>query len=363
MERRIQYAKTADSVSIALWTLGKGEPLVYMTGGPWNHIELWEIPECRRWYERLAQNRMLIGYDVRGTGLSDREVVDYSLDAQALDLEAVLDQLGLDRFSLFGAANAGPVALAYAVRHPERLSRLVLWCTWAKGILLTSPRLQAWLGLLDQDWQLMTDTCVHLALGWTEGDLGRRAAEHLRESVTPEVLRAALGAAARIDVTELLPDVRTPTLVIGRPEISWIPNEATRALASRIPNARLTLLEGESTAPYLGDTEAPADAIEEFLDADESTTNVQWEVGVSRLPVGVGTELERGRSPAYSDGLTDREVQVLRLVAGGRTNKEVAVELVLSVRTVERHIGNIYGKIGARNKADATAYALTRGIV
>ena len=128
MERRIQYAKTVDGVSIALWTLGQGEPLVYMVGGPWNHIELWEIPECRRWYERLAQHRMLVGYDVRDTGLSDREVVDYPLDAQMLDLEAVLDQLGLDRFSLFGAANAGPVALAYAVRQPDRLSRLILWC-------------------------------------------------------------------------------------------------------------------------------------------------------------------------------------------------------------------------------------------
>ena len=105
MKRRVQYAKTADGVSIALWTLGEGEPLVYMTGGPWNHIELWDIPECRRWYERLAQNRMLVRYDVRGTGLSDREVVDYSLDAKVLDLEAVVNQLGLDRFSLFGAAN------------------------------------------------------------------------------------------------------------------------------------------------------------------------------------------------------------------------------------------------------------------
>ena len=210
----------------------------------------------------------------------------------------------------------------------------------------------------------MTDTCVHLALGWTDGDLGRRAAEHLRESVTPEVLRASLAAAARIDVTELLHEVRTPTLVIGRPEISWIPTEATRALASRIPNARLTLLEGESTAPFLGDMETAAEAVEAFLDAVEITPAVQSEASVGWNPPGSGgAELERGRSLAYPDGLTDREVQVLRLVAGGRTNKEIAVDLVLSVRTVERHIGNIYGKINARGKADAVSYALTRGLV
>ena len=81
MEPRIRYAITADGVSIAFWTLGEGEPLVYMAGGPWGHIELWDIPECRRWYERLAQEKMLLRYDVRGTGYSEREVSDHSLDA------------------------------------------------------------------------------------------------------------------------------------------------------------------------------------------------------------------------------------------------------------------------------------------
>jgi pimeloyl-ACP methyl ester carboxylesterase len=78
---RIQYARAADGVGIACWTLGRGTPLVYLAGGPWSHVELWEIPECRRWYERLAQQRLLIRYDVRGTGLSERAVADYSLEA------------------------------------------------------------------------------------------------------------------------------------------------------------------------------------------------------------------------------------------------------------------------------------------
>jgi len=123
-------------------------------------------------------------------------------------------------------------------------------------------------------------------------------------------------------------------------------------------------LDGESTAPYLGDAEAAAKVIEEFLDAEENTTEVQWEAGISPVAsAGVGAKLERSQSAAHPDSLTDREVQVLRLVAGGRTSKEIAAELVLSVRTIERHVENIYRKIGARNKADATAYALTRGIV
>ncbi len=127
-EPRIRYARTADGISIAFWTLGDGFPLVYLAGGPWSHVELWNVPECRRWYERLARNRRLVRYAVRGTGLSDREVADFSLDALVRDAEAVVDQLGLERFALFGAADAGPVAIAYAARHPERVSQLVLWC-------------------------------------------------------------------------------------------------------------------------------------------------------------------------------------------------------------------------------------------
>ena len=81
-------------MSIALWTLGRGDSLVYMVGGPWNHIELWEIPECRRRYKRSAQNRIVVRYDVRGTWLSERKVGDLSLDAHISDIEAVIGHQG-----------------------------------------------------------------------------------------------------------------------------------------------------------------------------------------------------------------------------------------------------------------------------
>ena len=143
MEPRIRYATATDGVSIAFWTLGEGPPLVYMAGGPWSHIELWDIPECRRWYERLAQKRMLVRYDVRGTGWSERDVSDHSLDALVLDVDAVVNRLGLDRFVMFGAADAGPVAVAYAARHPEHISRLILWWSWARRPDIESPRMKA----------------------------------------------------------------------------------------------------------------------------------------------------------------------------------------------------------------------------
>ncbi len=370
MEPRIHYTKTADRVSLAFWSLGKGEPLVYMAGGPWSHIELWQVPECRRWYERLARDRMLVRYDMRGTGLSERSASDFSLDALVLDVEAVVDRLGLDGFALLGAADAGPVAVAYAARHPERVSRLVLWCCWARNADISSPRLRAWRGLIDQDWELMTETCAHIVLGWSGGEVGRRAAQHLRESVTPETARQALDALRRFDVTHLLPEVKAPTLVLHRREVSWLPVDIARGLASAIRGARLTLLEGDSTAPYLGDTEAAASAIDEFLGDGEAFGGREDSqiAGLRTTPaqkpfVEEGAGSRKGRARAHANGLTEREVEVLRLLAGGQTNKEIAQELVLSVRTVERHIGNIYGKIRARGRADATAYALTRRLV
>ena len=358
MEPRIRYAPTADGVSIAFWTLGEGAPLVYMAGGPWGHVELWDIPQCRRWYERLAQERMLVRYDVRGTGWSERDIGDHSLDALVADVEAVVDRLGLDRFAMFGAFDAGPVAIAYAARHPEWVSHLILWCSWARTSDIRSPRIRAWLGLIDQDWELMTDTCAHLALGWLAGEVGRHAAQRLRERVSPEAARAALEAMGTFDVTQLLPRLKVPTLVLHRNDIPWLPVSIARSLASRIPDVRLSILEGESTAPYLGDTEAAASAIDEFLGELEEGRTEQREADA--LP---SKRDGSGPTRGYPHGLTAREVEVLRHLAGGRTNDEIAEELFVSVRTVERHVANIYAKIGARGRANATAYALTHDLV
>jgi pimeloyl-ACP methyl ester carboxylesterase len=133
MEPRIQYAQTKDGVSIAYWTIGEGTPVVYMPSLPWSHIQQeWEIPGLRRWYERLAERRKLIRYDNRGSGFSEREVSDHSIEAHILDLQAVVDRLGLEKFSLVASLHAGSVAVTYVARRPERVSRLILFCTYAR---------------------------------------------------------------------------------------------------------------------------------------------------------------------------------------------------------------------------------------
>ncbi|MCI0843321.1 MAG: alpha/beta hydrolase, partial [Chloroflexi bacterium] len=127
MEPQIKYAKTSDGVNIAFSTFGEGMPFVQMPF-PFSHLQLeWETPETRSWRQRLAKGRQIVTYDVRGTGLSDRDVTDFSLDAGVRELEAVVDRLSLERFVLFAPLFSGLVGVAYAVRHPERVSHFILW--------------------------------------------------------------------------------------------------------------------------------------------------------------------------------------------------------------------------------------------
>lgn len=113
-------------------------------------------------------------------------------------MEAVVDALAVPSFDLFAATDAGPVAIAYAAHHPEQVTRLVLWCAWACSADIMSPRMRAWRGLLDDDWELMTETCAHLALGWSGAAAGRHAAARLRENVDREDRRARAGRCHRL---------------------------------------------------------------------------------------------------------------------------------------------------------------------
>ncbi len=245
MEPHIQYAQTKDGVSIAYSTLGEGMPFVHMPH-PFPHLQLdWEMPELRSWYERLAEKRMLVRYDPRGTGLSDRDVTEFSLDTGVRDMEAVVDRLGLERFALWAPVVSGPAGIAYAVRHPERVSHLILWNSGARTTdVMGGPQAQALLQLANADWDVFTETAAHVWFGWSAGEQARRYAAVIRESMTQEALQASVPATLDRDVTELLPQVRSPTLVLHRRETPFPPVDTARGLASRIPNARLLLLEG-----------------------------------------------------------------------------------------------------------------------
>jgi len=284
MEPRIQYAQTADGVSIAFWTLGEGMPLVHLPH-PFSHIQMeWQIPEIRRWYERLAQQRKLIRFDIRGFGLSQREVHDFSLDSVLLDLDAVVDRAGLERFALLGYEHAGPPVIVYAARHPERVSHLILCHSYARASdWIRSPQIQAIRSLIEKDWETYTETTAHITMGWSAGEQARRFAALIRESATPEMMQAGLRALNEFDVTAFLPQVTVPTLVLHRRQVSYPAVDIARDLVSRIPDARLALLEGAARAPYLEDTEEVLAAIDEFLgEGEEATAAAELAAGAFR---------------------------------------------------------------------------------
>jgi class 3 adenylate cyclase len=267
MEPLIQYAKTADGVSIAFWTLGEGTPLVHLPLS-FSHIQLeWQIPQCRRWYERLAEKRKVVRLDPRGMGLSDRDIRELSADAWQLDVEAVVDRLGLEKFAVLGLHLTGPLAIAYAARHPGQVSRLILWCALARASDWWSarPAAESLRPIAGKDWEFYTEAAAHSVLGWSAGDLAHRYAALARESVTPEFFQTeVIPVLNGLDVTPLLPRVRSPTLVLHHRQYV-LDVDVARSLASGIRDARLVLLEGESGAPYLGDMEAVLTAIDEFL--------------------------------------------------------------------------------------------------
>jgi len=309
MEPRIQYAKTKDGVSIAFWTLGEGEPLVH-TPLLVSNIQLeWQIPQIRAWYERLARSRKLIRYDFRGSGLSQRNVASLSFEAQVLDLEAVVDRLGLEKFVLCGFLHSGPPAIAYAARHPGQVLRLILWGTYARGTDWSqAPQTQAVRALMDKDWTFYSEALARSFLGWSEGEPARRYAALVRESIAPELLQRAIPALNEYDVRALLPQVRSPTLVLHRRSYALLNVGAGMTLASGLPDARLVVLEGESGAPYLGDMEAVASAIDEFLSEGSAA-----EPSAATVPSGMVTILftDIGSSTAITQRMGDARAQEL----------------------------------------------------
>lgn len=251
-EQDIRFCTSSDGVGIAYASVGEGPPLV-KTANWLNHLEFdWHSPVWRHVFIALSRDHKLVRYDERGNGLSDWEVDDISFDAFVRDLEAVIDAAGLDRFALLGISQGCPVCIAYAVRHPERVSKLVLYGGyaqgWAKRGEKDRQRGHAMLELIRQGWgqdnpafrQMFTSTMIPGAtreqMQWFN--------ELQRRTTSPENaarLRLAMGD---IDVMALLPKISVPTLVLHAREDAVAPFDGGRKMAALIPGARFVPLEG-----------------------------------------------------------------------------------------------------------------------
>ena len=201
-----------------------------------------------------------------------------------LDVQAVIDHLGLDRFALLGFLHSGLVAIPYAIQHPAQVSHLVLWCS--HGPLTeyaSSSGRKALHSLIDQDWEFFTETLAQMRLGWSGGEQAHQIAAYLRESLTQDEAHPIYAAVHELEVMDLLPQMKSPTLVFHRRELPVVKVSVAMGLASGIPDAQLVVLEGASAAPYLDDMDEIARTIEEFLGLEVS------DVAEAALPLAAGT--------------------------------------------------------------------------
>ena len=350
MEQHIRFCTAPDGVRLAYATSGKGPALV--RAPHWlTHLEFdWRSPVHRPWLEGLNRDHLLVRFDPRGCGLSERDVGDVSFGAWVQDLEAVVDAAGLERFVLFGASQGGPIAVDYAVRHPERVEKLVLHGAYARGRLVraSTPR--------DEE---EAETFLHLArVGWgTDNAAFRRVFAMLflpeatpeqarwfddlsRVSTDGDMVARMLGMLHRIDVRPLAPRVSTPTLVTHARGDQRIPFEEGRLLASLIPNAQLVPLETKNHILLPSD---PAFAA--FFAALRAFLGTQ--------PAPKETLLE--------EGLTAREREILELIAQGLGNARISERLGISPNTLRNHITSIFGKMGAATRAEAIVKAREEG--
>jgi pimeloyl-ACP methyl ester carboxylesterase/DNA-binding CsgD family transcriptional regulator len=342
MQQIIGFCTSKDGVQIAYAIHGSGPPLV-RTAHWLTHLEYdWQSPLWRHWLEGLGRDHTVIRYDDRGCGLSDRDVEDMSLAARVGDLEAVVESVGVQRFAMLGVSGGGPPAIRYAVSHPDRLSHLILYGTYARGRHARptraddEERAELLISMIKVGWggenpafrrvfsTLFVPDASEEQMRWFD--------EAQRRSTSAENAIRLRRSRDDVDVTGDVRLVQVPTLVMHVREDEMVPFDEGRHLAALIPGARFVPLEGRNHI-LLGSEPA-------------------WTRFLAELEgfVGPGMPTDKTQADRLAP-LTRRELNVLQLVAEGLSNQEIAEQTFLSERTVERHLSNIYTKLGLSGKA------------
>jgi class 3 adenylate cyclase/pimeloyl-ACP methyl ester carboxylesterase len=296
MEPRIQYCTASDGVNLAFCTQGEGAGLVYMpTFGTVGNIQVdWEIPARRQTLEYLTKRMRVVQYDRRGQGLSDRNPASDSLDDHVSDVLTILDRQGIERAALRASIFAGPVAITFAARHPDRVSHLILDNTAAnmREAITGSVRPRALVALLDIDWELHIEVVSRIVAGWSENEIAARVAAQARACNTLEGMRRNWRVIGSWDASELLARITAPALVVESPASPFFERE-TRAIAAGIPGAQLCHLSVDQGEPF-------AQTVYEFVTGEVVTTPV------SAQPLPAGTAIILFTDIVDSTALTEQ---------------------------------------------------------
>lgn len=351
LTQQIRFARSHDGVRLAYAASGRGTPLI--KAATWlSHLEYdWESPVWSHLLRALSARYHLLRYDERGCGLSDWNVPELSFESWLRDLETVVEATGHERFALLGISQGASIAVAYAVRHPERVTHLVLHGGYARGRLVRSH------GAQDAEEAEMMARLAEI--GWGKVDPSFRQFfttqfvpggtpqqhdwfnELQRISTSPANAARFMRAFNTIDVTLLLPQVRCPTLVLHSTHDARVPFEEGRLLATRIPGAQFVPIESRNhlLLDEPGWQRALA-AVEAFLPPHD---------------VAAGTD-ERIAS------LSPRLLGLLELMAQGRDNTQIAAALGLSEKTVRNHITTLFDRLAVENRSQAIVLARENGL-
>jgi pimeloyl-ACP methyl ester carboxylesterase/DNA-binding CsgD family transcriptional regulator len=343
LRQQIRFVRAADGTRIATASIGRGPPLV--RAAHWlSHVEHdLDSPVWRPWLAALSREHRYVRYDQRGCGLSDHDVDDYTLDAWVGDLEAVVDGLGLERFPLLGMSQGGAVAIAYTVRHPERVSHLVLANAYGRGSLRRGSNdderreSQALIDLARIGWgrdnPAFRQVFTNLFIPGGTPDQHRWWTELQRLTSTPDNAARTLAAFYEVDVSADAERVRVPTLVLHARGDARVPFDEGRRLASAIPGARFVPIDS---------------ANHELLDGEPG-----WPVFMQALREFIGVGAGDGALALDAPDLTPAERAVLLLIAQGLDNQQIAQRLGKREKTVRNQVTAIFDKLGVRTRAEA----------
>jgi pimeloyl-ACP methyl ester carboxylesterase/DNA-binding CsgD family transcriptional regulator len=339
MEQDLRFCEL-DGKRIAYASVGEGPLLLF--GGRWvTHLEEeWDDPRARAFFEELAATHRVVRYDRIGAGLSDRALPDQvTLELDTRSLAAVHTAVGAEPAFVFACSCAGLAAADYATRSPDLVRKIVFFGGYASRDDIPEVTRRSLVDFVRTNWTLAAQMLAGLFTPHGSGDEIAALSRYQRRSAEADVAAAFLELDLAADAREILPKVTVPALVLHRRGDRTVPISRGRELAALLPNARFVTLSGDSHLPYLDDQRELQRALAGFL---EDTVPVE----------------SNGRSP-----LSRRETEVLRLVAAGLSNREIASSLVLSEHTVHRHVANILRKLTQSTRAAAAAHATRAGLI